>query len=399
MSILYKMERVGMNYIWGSGIDKRHKAILEYCIVLMLIFNNKNIPKECLDIREFFRNSLGYNITKYDIESFDEFMGLNGELMQLTHMGMQLRRRHRGTVGLSTLPPYDDSTPIDTLDEIKDNRINYRLVTNYEGRPVYFATYSRNNCNFEKFMSKIFEIKKRHNMRRLYCFGDTNQLWTNEPNVITEIRYNDMPWSLEQRVAEIYRRRHLHMAYYEHQNYEFTVQDPTFVFGRRMVIFNQPELLIERRQYRAQKILRLSEAIKAVNSDFREKRAFNPKLMFQELRKRVGTDELQRLASFAMVSFHDEYGLYMVVDKQALKIGAVTDKLCVTSTTTINQFLDTRELAFVSRNFIKNRIYFETDFWKKYKLLTELGLRRKVGINTILLFSAYLRYYMLYMIY
>ncbi|MDR2406258.1 MAG: hypothetical protein LBE27_07810 [Deltaproteobacteria bacterium] len=398
-SFLHKMRRTGLLLLWGEGMDRRHKALLMYSIVLMLNYNNREIPPQCLDAGEYFRNLMNYRLTKYDIESFDEFLALNGEHFQGNLMKYFLRLRHRCLVGLSSCPPFDDRVTTEGVSEVGSDRVNYRLVINYEGHPVYFTTYSRKNQDPEKFMRIVFALKKKFKMRRMYCFGDTNHLWVHEPNVISEVRYNDMPVTLERRIEDLYRRRHLQMAYYEHQNFEFTVSDPAAVLGRRMVVFNQPELIIERRQYRALKILELSHTINAINDEFRKRGHLDPRAMFVKLYERFTSEELERLSRFLMVSFHGEYGLYMVVDKMALRKGSVVDKLCVTTTTTGAQYLETQELGLVGRNFIRNRVYFETDFWKKIRLLENIGIKRKTSINSILLFSAFLRHYLLYMIY
>jgi hypothetical protein len=399
MSFLYKMGRTAMYHLWNDEFDKRIKVILQYTIILMLTYNNKLIPAECLDIREFFRNCFDYNIRKGDIERFDDYFGAHGETMQRKHMKMQMRTRHRGMVGISTLPPKDDRVTLEPLQNGDLSRVNYRIVTNYEGCPVYYTTYSRKHGSFEKFMRIVYEVKERFKMRRLYLFGDTKLLWTREPSVITEVRYNEIPWSLEQHLTELYHRRQLHLNYYEHVNYEFVVQDPTIILGRRMVVFNQAELVIERRQYRALRILKLKKTMNDINDEFRKRGNLVPQLMFSELYNRFGQDDLQRLSMFLTISFHDEYGLYMVVDKKALRQGSVMDKLCVTTTTTGSQYLETHEMGYVCRNFVKNRLYFETDYWKKHKLLTDLGIHRKETINLIMLLSSYLRYYLLYKIY
>jgi hypothetical protein len=200
-------------------------------------------------------------------------------------------------------------------------------------------------------------------------------------------------------VIELYRRRHLYLSYYEHANYEFTLQDPTSVLGRRMIIFNQQDLVIERRQYRAARILKLSQTIDAINKEFTIRGMFQPKVMFTALFRLFPSDDLQKLSRFVMVSFHDEKGLYMVVDHDAVKEGSVIDKLCVGTTTTTSSFLNTSEFGFVFRNFIKTRVFFETDFWKKYRMLNDFGIHSVNAIETIMLLSAYLRYYLLYMVF
>jgi hypothetical protein len=398
-ALMSRIVRLELKRVWGPDIDKRHKAIILYCLILMLCYNNNGIPPECLDIREFYRNLMNYNITKEDILRFDSHMAENGEVMLAEHMRVRHRHHHRGIVGLSTLPPKDDLVTIEPLLDDDLSRLNYRLVVNYEGQPTYFKSYSRKHDNFNEFMKIVDTISKRYQMRRIFCVGDTNQLWTREPNVMTEIRYNDLPWSMEQHIMDIYRRRNLHMAYYEHNNYEFTLQDPTTVMGRRLIIFNMPDLVIERRQYRALRILKLSKTIKAINKEFLAKGVLNPKPMFNALFRRFGHDDFQKLSRFVMVSFHDVHGLYMVVDKKAIREGSVMDKLCVATTTTASQFLNTPDFGFMFRNFLKSRVYFETDFWKRHRLLQKLGFKNQITIDTMLLLSAFLRYYLLFMVY
>ncbi|MDR2200123.1 MAG: hypothetical protein LBR53_11875 [Deltaproteobacteria bacterium] len=398
MSFLHKMERCGMRRGFGDEIDRRHLALIEYFLVSLNCHHNREIPPECLDVHEFFKNSTGSKLKSGDIKSFDEFMELNGESIMKTRLLRMMRKRNTGAVCLSSLGRPEKGSRL-KLGSGAQGTLDYRMVINREGVPLHFASYPAGKEDVEAFMRIVFEIKRESSMKRLYVLGDAHAFPDVEPQVLKEIRARSLPLSMERMILELHRTRGYRLAFYEHQDYQFSLDKFRGREGDRLVVFNQKDLEAERRIIRAENILKLSERVGEINAAFKKKGSLRREPMIRELFNGFGRENLERLSPFVMVCFDGERGLFLAADSEALDEGSVLDRLAVVSTSTRSGYAETEEIARAFRNFFKSREAFETYYWERRALLENLGVTGRISQNTLLLFAAALRFHLLYTVF
>jgi hypothetical protein len=393
MSFLYKIRRCGLGRLWARSFSPRELTLLEFAVVLALCETADFVPRECLEPEGWFFRARGERLKKTDMEAFDRALEKKGPAIQRRLARWMLKRRHRGVVGLSELPPGGSGPPGGA--EMGDSPLRCRLVTNYEGLPLRFAPCPGGEGAPERLARAAFGLKHVRDARWLYVFGDAWGAPDGEPQVAVETRRRDLPPSAEAAVTERYlgERGGLEDRLVEEDDFFF--ESWGLIPGRRTIAFSAVALEPERRVQRARLLLALAEEIEAVNRDFQKRGPPARGAMLEGLLRRFGPANLFRLRGFAKVDFGEKLGLRLAADRGALRDGCPMDRICVCSASASPKFLETWELVHAARSYLKNRAFLETDFWRKKRALSAAGIKRPDSANTVLLFSAFLRHFLL----